>query len=85
MSQDILNILNRKSVDLNNVLTGDEVWIYWQNFHQTKWMAQGEKMQTIPKQTFGSKKSMFSIFFFHREDLSLLRFYHKITSLIRTL
>ena len=63
MSQDILNILNRKSVDLNNVLTGDEVWIYWQNFHQTKWMAQGEKMQTIPKQTIGSKKSMFSIFF----------------------
>lgn len=63
MSQGILEILEKSPNNFINVLSGDEIWIFWENYNLSQWLPQGSKRPIVPKQTINSKKTMFSIFF----------------------
>ena len=47
---------------LNNVITGDETWIFHENPHDKRWAASSSEAGTRVTRTIGAKKSMVSVF-----------------------
>ena len=62
LSKQILEILENKSNSWLNIVSGDEVWIYWDNENTSQWLPAGSKPPLAAKKTIGSKKSMFAVF-----------------------
>lgn len=62
MCKQMLQILENNENEKYEIVTGDEVWIYWRNDNTSQWLHVGEKRPLVPKVVINSKKSMFSIF-----------------------
>jgi hypothetical protein len=47
----------------NHVITGDEFWIYWDNYHRGQWPANRGAVSPRIHTMISSEKIMFSIYF----------------------
>ena len=62
-SQALLEYLESGPRTWNQLITGDQSWIYWDNPHTSQWVPQGNQRPIHEKHTIASKKSMITVFF----------------------
>jgi hypothetical protein len=59
----LATLAEHKETDFPSLSAGDETWIFYENHHDTAWLASWEEPEEFQKPTHHQKKSMVTIFF----------------------
>ena len=67
----MIEIINSPSQDL--IITSDESWFYYENYHDAMWARSADEVKPRPKRTIGARKCMLTVFWglqgFHLVDI----------------
>jgi hypothetical protein len=58
----LATMAQHEETDFQSLFTGDETWIFYENDHETVWIASWEEPEEFQKPTHDQKKSMVTIF-----------------------